>query len=486
MHVAAFEHGFLKQEFIYFHNDIGFHNHFLIALEEDEHDMNAATFGSGRFVLSVMVAGLACWPLQPTHAQSTPETVPEEEQLLSDETLNQFKLKTLVVKEKSKEAKRLADPVPQTEVIRKDIEIRSNRRLGDVIQRQPGVFMGGPAGENRQIRLRGLGQEFNRLQLDGIQLPGSGRNREIEANRIPSFLVDSVKIIRNPTAEYESDGLAGRVDVTTRPIPKDPFTAGRIGYGGRNGLNGDLVNGSLAYGSRFGDGDWFGIMATADHLDQTLFRSTTKTFSPIADGKEEREQETKKQVSTNVSLDLGFFYPAGEVHLKPTFLSITDESLDRPKMVTDPNKPAASNQEQELNDEARNLRTTGFGLSHRHLFPKEILLESVGGYYKTDEFKDGEKTKFKEAGSALAFDKIELKDETKEDRFWTLSTKLTAPVTMGFRQLVKVGGTFRLRDRSRLKTTEEINKDGVFSDVRGVTDNSELSEDYFAGFIQVE
>lgn len=63
----------------------------------------------------------------------------------------QFKLRQVVVKDKAKETKRLTDPVPQTEVTREEIEIRNNRRAGDVIRRLPGVFMGGPPGENKDI-----------------------------------------------------------------------------------------------------------------------------------------------------------------------------------------------------------------------------------------------------------------------------------------------------------------------------------------------
>lgn len=268
----------------------------------------------------------------------------------TDEAQPQFKLQQVIVKDQAKETKRLSDPIPQTEVTREEIEIRNNRRLGDVIQRQPGVFMGGPPGENNDIRLRGLDKEFTRVQVDGIQLPGAGEKRELQVNRIPSFLVDSVRIIRNPTAEFESDGLAGRVDVRTRPIPKDPFTAGRIGYGGKKGLNGDLINGNVAFGSRFGD--WFDIMASFDHLDQDLSKDKSKVFSPNTAGKSEIETEPKHQVSTNANIDLGFFYGSGEFHLKPTVLNLTEDKT-KTKITTDATKAADSDQEQEDEDEEK-------------------------------------------------------------------------------------------------------------------------------------
>lgn len=424
------------------------------------------------WLVVVSVVGMAetCWSAD-TEGTEEPE----------NQTPREFKLSQIVVKDVAKETKRLSDPVPQTEVTREEIEIRNNRRLGDVIQRQPGVFMGGPPGENNDIRLRGLDKEFTRVQVDGIQLPGAGEKRELQVNRIPSFLVDSVRIIRNPTAEFESDGLAGRVDVRTRPIPKDPFTAGRIGYGGKSGLNGDLINGNVAFGSRFGN--WFGIMASLDHIDQDLSKDKSKVFSPVTAGKSEREIEPKQQVSTNANVDLGFFYGPGEFHLKPTILNLTEDKT-KTKITTDATKTADKDQEKEDEDEEKTQRTTGLGLDHRHLFPNQFLLETVGGYYKTEEDKDKDKQKFKEAASVFGIDKTELERESKEDRFWTLSTKLTAPINLGLRQVIKAGGVFRLRDRFRNKTLIEIAKNGTLKDATKPKDTYFLSEDYFAGFIQ--
>lgn len=50
--------------------------------------------------------------------------------------------------------------------------------------------------------------------------------------------------------------------------------------------------------------------------------------------------------------------------------------------------------------------------------------------------------------------------------------------------MVKAGGAFRLRDRFRIKTLDEIAKNGKFKDATKPKDTYFLSEDYFAGFIQ--
>jgi ABC transporter len=49
--------------------------------------------------------------------------------------------------------------IPQSGVQRSEFENRNNRRLGDIIERLPGVTVDGPPGENKDVRLRGLDKD---------------------------------------------------------------------------------------------------------------------------------------------------------------------------------------------------------------------------------------------------------------------------------------------------------------------------------------
>lgn len=372
------------------------------------------------------------------------------------------------------ERRRLADPVPQAETSREEFTIRNNRRAGDVLQRMPGLYLEGPPGERNDVRLRGLDKEFTRIQVDGVQLPGGGEKREFQVNRIPSFMLDRIRIIRNPTAEFESDGLAGRVDIHTRPIPVEPTVEGRLGAGGRGNLDGELLNAALGFGYR--PSSWFGIMGAFDYLDNTFERPKQKLFST---GKTEVEDDSEDQVSKNFTLDLGLFYGPGELHLKPLLLDL-DKDKQKTKIVREPGKAATKEEEEEVSS----AHTWGLGLGHRHTFASGPTWETLVGYYLTEEDKDKDKLAFKESAGLFAIDKTTVESEQKEDRTWNVSTSVAVPFALGLRQEVKFGGAFRSRDRFRDKDALEIDKAGRRKDTTKPKDKYELSEDYFAAFIQ--
>jgi outer membrane cobalamin receptor len=163
-------------------------------------------------------------PLKVAQAEiptSTTATLPEEESEL-EITVTGTKLQP-----------RLRNPLPQTVVNRKEFSDRSGLRGGDVLRRLPGVIIQGGPGADKDVWLRGIDKEYTRTQIDGITVPNGGEKREFQFNQLPAFAIEEIKVIRNSTAEYESDGIAGRIDVRTRSIPTKFTSEARVGYGGQ-------------------------------------------------------------------------------------------------------------------------------------------------------------------------------------------------------------------------------------------------------------
>ncbi|MGQ3685147.1 MAG: TonB-dependent receptor plug domain-containing protein [Candidatus Loosdrechtia sp.] len=375
---------------------------------------------------------------------------------------------------------RLNDPVPQTGVSRETFENRFNMRAGDMIKRMPGVTFEGPPGENQDVRLLGLDKEFTRVQLDGIQLPGAGEKREFQVNRISAFLIDDVRVIRNPTAEYESDGIAGRVDVRTRPIPEKLTIHGRLGYGTRDGFHDSFWHQAVGFGIR--PTKWFGIMAAFDNLEDVFEKDKSRIEST---GKTEKEDERVPRKSRNMYLDLGFFYGPGEFHIKPLYLD-RDEDKRKRKVKEDITKPEVSNEELETEFERKFQKTVGIGLHHLYTFREGIVWDTLIGYYVSNEKKkDKEKLKFKEKDFDFVLDKTEFEKEDKEDETWNFSSSLLIPFELGLRQELKFGGALRFRDRFRDKSEKfEVDSKGNIKDLRKPKDSYALSEDYHAAFVQ--
>ncbi len=373
---------------------------------------------------------------------------------------------------------RLESPLPFVGLDREEFTERPNaNRLGDVINRLPGVFMGGPPTENKDIRLRGLDKEFTRFQYGAVQLPGAGEKREFQVNRLSPFSVGAVRALRSPTAEFESDGIAGRVIADPRPIPEARRLELLGHVGGVDDFDGEDWRASLGLG-----GPIAGPFSANLFLDATRFplqKEKTKTkLNPDGSLKErEIEDEDKPTRSYNVTADLRYRYDSGAVHLRPMYLEL-EEDKDKRKVKI----KADGSEELELEDELKEQTTLGATLENEHFFLNGMALETRVSYFETDETKDKDKAAFK----AGALDKTEIEDEDKEDAFWEARSALTVPFELGLPHTVKLGAHGRLRERFRDKTKVEISPDGSTSDKTNPKDNYEIEEDYVAGFIQDE
>lgn len=207
-------------------------------------------------------------------------------------------------------SERFTSPFPQVGISREEFITLPDQNLGEILERLPGVVIGGPPGESKDVRLRGLDKEFTRTQVDDIQLPGGGEKREFQVNRLPSFIVEEVRIIRNPTAEFESDGIAGRIDVETRPIPEDPTFNLVARYGGLNSFDGDYLNGAIGYGDRVSE--TFGFNSYFDYKELPLDRDKEEVeFEDGSIKKNKIEDEDISQELMSTGGDIGFFYNQG-------------------------------------------------------------------------------------------------------------------------------------------------------------------------------
>lgn len=375
---------------------------------------------------------------------------------------------------------RLYSPQPQTLIKRDALDNQPSWNAGDILKRMPGVFTGGPIGEDKDVRFRGLDKEFTRVRVDGFTLPDPGEKREFQVDRLPAFMVEEIRIIRNPTAEYESDGIAGQVDIITRPIPHKVKFDARLGYGGFDSLDGDLYQGSLALGGR--PVESFGILGILDVLHDDKTKEKRKVFST---GKVESDIEDRITDYRNVKLDFGFFYDAGELHIKP-LLAEKDEQKSKSKFNLDPGKNAKRDDEQE----AKDVRTSGVELVLKHQSANNWRLENQLGFHHTSEDKDKIKWAFEEQNAGaedFVLKKTELEQESKEDQTVSFSSKIIIPLDYGLPQEVRVGMAARKRDRFRDKAKQELQNNGnLVERPLGAKDIYNLDEHYFATFVQNE
>lgn len=369
------------------------------------------------------------------------------------------------------ETSRQQNPFPSSGLTRQQFDVLPNQRLGDVLMRMPGVTMGGAPGERKDVRLRGMDKEFTRMQFDGVQLPGGGEKREFQVFRFPSFLVDDVTIIRNPTAEYESDGIAGRINVGIRDIPVERQIDLESGIGGGTGLSfGDDRVFRGAYGERFGN---IGLQVALSHQDDSIVKDKLKYE---VGAKSETEDEEKDGAFNDVFADLGWFGDRHEMHIKPLLLDF-DEDKDKTKTSFNAD---GSLDKSEIEDGNEKRRTVGVLADHTFQGQGGVSVETKFAYARTTEDKKADKTFLKADGS---IDKAEEEVEDKKDETFEFGSKVTVPFNLGVANELKFGGTARYRDRFRDKEKVEI-KAGATTDKTTPKDSYFIEEQFFAGFVQ--
>ena len=138
---------------------------------------------------------------------------------------------------------------------REELDKMSELTVGDYLRRLPGVTFSGPPGSPRDVRLRGMDKGYTQILIDGEPVPGGGKERQIQVDRLPLDMIERIEIIRAPTADMPNEGLAGTINIVLREAPARRVASARAQYGVTDGRNADAETKNLSaqYGDRFGN-----------------------------------------------------------------------------------------------------------------------------------------------------------------------------------------------------------------------------------------
>ncbi|MDN5289680.1 MAG: TonB-dependent receptor, partial [Mucilaginibacter sp.] len=122
-------------------------------------------------------------------------------------------------------------------IFSEDIAQFPELNLAESLQRIPGIAITRDAGEGRQITLRGLGPDFTRTQLNGMEVlsnTASGmdnrgnvsRTRSFDFSMFASELFNRITVQKSYAADQDEGGIAGTVQLyTPEPFDYDGFKA---------------------------------------------------------------------------------------------------------------------------------------------------------------------------------------------------------------------------------------------------------------------
>jgi len=164
--------------------------------------------------------------------------------------------------------------------------------VGDQLSRVPGVAFTSDIGERDAPQMRGLGEGFTQVLVNGRAIPGAGNDRTVFVDRIPAEIIDRIEIVRSPSADIDSQGIGGTINIILKDgMSLPPGVIARIG--GIYDVDNEELNGlgALSFSGRT-DNRSVAWSATFDYqsrfnvkdVDQQLFDDTSPGFDPDSDG----------------------------------------------------------------------------------------------------------------------------------------------------------------------------------------------------------
>src|SRR5688572_23476144 len=166
-------------------------------------------------------------------------------------------------------------------IVAEDIADFPYLNLAESLQRVPGVVIARDAGEGRQISVRGLGPQFTRVGISGVEAMsangstaasgGTNRGRNFDFNTFASELFNNITVRKTPSADTQEGSLGATVDLRAgRPFDYDGLTIAGSVQAGYNDLTEDSdPRAAFLISNTFADGK-FGALLSLAYTDRKL------------------------------------------------------------------------------------------------------------------------------------------------------------------------------------------------------------------------
>lgn len=179
-------------------------------------------------------------------------------------------------------------------IVAEDIGKFPDLNLAESLQRIPGVVITREAGEGRNISVRGLGPDFTRVRINGMealttvgagdQSGGTNRGRGFDFNVFASDLFSQLLVRKTASADVEEGSLGATVDLrTARPFDYDGFTFAASGQASYNAMA-EKADPRVAalISNTFADGTFGALLSVAYSERQALKKAPTPAAGPTA------------------------------------------------------------------------------------------------------------------------------------------------------------------------------------------------------------
>lgn len=211
--------------------------------------------------------------------------------------------------------------IAQDSLVADDITDFPALNLANSLLRLPGITINREWGEGRQISLRGLGPDFTRVQVNGMEALGTSsspmdargavsRTRAFDFNIFASELFNQIDVKKSFSADQEEGGIAGTVNLhTAKPFDYDgPKASISAQLGSNSNTNSSDPRFSALFSRLWSD---IGALVSITHS----IRSTNEYGSNTTRWRRETGKEAADSSNTELQklLDSGeLWFPRGQ------------------------------------------------------------------------------------------------------------------------------------------------------------------------------
>jgi outer membrane receptor protein involved in Fe transport len=378
--------------------------------------------------------------------------------------------------------------------------------VGDQLRRVPGVAFTSDIGESDSPQLRGLGDGYTQVLVNGRPIPGAGNDRTVFVDRIPAEIIDRIEIVRSPSADIDSQGVGGTINIILKDgASLPPGVIARVGatydadagktrgngsvsWSGRNEAETVFYSLTLDAQERFNNKDTVQEVFESDSVgfDEEVAnhgsgRGLAHFDDPENSSAIERTEEQDSRDSRDLSFNGDLTWNVSEdssLRLDAFYLS-TDrkEHQDTFNYEGDGSVGGLALDEPELEFEDTDIQQDSFGFGaefQKHLSDvSKFSLQAAYASFTDDTVQD----KFEETNDNL----ISKETTDAEDTEWTGSASYTRELSD--RVEMKLGVSGKIKDRDyRLTVDDDLDDEEEYTRNDGRFQYKEKRLDAFAQF----
>jgi outer membrane receptor protein involved in Fe transport len=246
------------------------------------------------------------------------------------------------------------DTASKIVVNHEDIVKYGDTNVLDVLKRVPGVTVSGNGGRGSEVRMRGLGNGYTQVLINGEKAPPG-----FSIDSLAPDLIERIEVLRAASAEFSTQSIAGTINIVLKKTVKAGQRELKLGFSRGDFSNGP--NGNLQMSDKAGRLSWsLAANVRREHFDRVT-RNVEEHIDPagVQDGlRLGRSPENGHVTTYNITPRLIWNLENGDSLTSQTFVNLNRfENDERTEVDTELGPPPAyPNLHQTLSNDSRMAR----------------------------------------------------------------------------------------------------------------------------------